>query len=493
MKITALTCTAGRPQAMALCKRYLDRQTRPVDQWLVLDDPVMPMPDKVLRAIQSGQVKGDALIFFEDDDHYASTWVEWCEKHLNQFDLVGEGYALYAQIRWRWLSQCGNARHASLCSTAITSDLFEPLCNVIQAYDKPYSPFFDTRLWCLEVSKYLKLPKDEERLVVGIKGMPGVAGYSGEHRQINSSNTTWDPLLVNLRRMIGDDADNYAEFGRESGEEILRLAGASDRIQEVNAASNQTVEVHILSHDNEQMLEWSLRHYSTFASKIVVHDGGPLHHSSVIAIEYGAKPVEWETEGTLNDALAMKLKNECWRGTKADWVICADGDELIYFPEGAFSTLRSYERMGAAVIRPHGFEMLHDQWLDPTKTRGQLYDHVKMGARDDKWYAKPILFRPSMVGDNAFGLGAHDTRIALHDGRHLYVGKDWPRAVPPTFLLHCHHIGGLQRIARRYDETRARLAKINVEHNWGNVHDSGMVHAVKKRDLILPRLERVIV
>lgn len=248
------------------------------------------------------------------------------------------------------------------------------------------------------------------------------------------------------------------------------------------------IEAHILSHDEEQMLEYSLRHYTSFCDTVIVHDGGPVGWSSITAKRYGAHAEDWDTSGQLNDQLAEKLKNECWLETEADWVICADADELFYFPQGVVPTLERYSKIGGAVIRPHGFEMFSDTW---PITTGQIYEEVKMGARDDKWYAKPILFSPHKVSESGFGIGAHESRPVLKNGRVLTVDGNWPLANPPTYLLHCHQLGGLERIAARYDATRKRLAKVNEAHNWGNFKP-GLVHAQEKRDLILPRLEQVI-
>ena len=209
MKLTSLTCTYQRPKAFALCERYMARQTRQPDQWLVLDGPE-PMRKKVLAAVAGGKVEGDAIVFFEDDDWVAPTWLEWCERQLARgFDIVGQGNALYYHARRRWWSECRNNRHASLCQTAIARTLFEPLCNLIPAYD---NEFFDTRLWRIDANRYLHLPNDGERLVIGMKGMPGKPGYSGEHRNTDPPGVHSDPALLKLWKLIGEDALNYEQF-----------------------------------------------------------------------------------------------------------------------------------------------------------------------------------------------------------------------------------------------------------------------------------------
>ena len=208
MKITALTCTFERPEAFKLCEKYLSRQTRQPDQWLVLDGPE-PMREKVMKAITAGQIEGDAILFVEDDDAYQSTWIEWCEKYLAQYDIVGQGNALYYHAGQRWWSECHNTRHASLCQTGIRKEMLPLLLNLMRAFD---NQFFDTRLWRLDKRRFLDLPDDAHRLVIGMKGLPGKLGYSNEHRPEIPPNVQLDPALFKLWRLIGADAAAYLPF-----------------------------------------------------------------------------------------------------------------------------------------------------------------------------------------------------------------------------------------------------------------------------------------
>lgn len=210
MKITAITATYQRPEAMALCEAYLTRQTRQPDQWLVLDGPE-PMPLKVLAAIEEGRIEGDAIAFFEDDDWFRADWLAWVEASIAKgYEMVGEGHAVYYHVRSRWWSECRNVRHAALVQTAVHRDLLEEVANVIRSFG---SPFFDTRIWQLDCNKLLALPKSpSERRVVGIKGMYGAKGYSGEHAAVLPPESHADPSLLQLWRWIGPDASNYIEF-----------------------------------------------------------------------------------------------------------------------------------------------------------------------------------------------------------------------------------------------------------------------------------------
>jgi len=228
MTITAITAACHRPEAWALCERYMARQTVKPDQWLVLDgdDPKTVctmgqeyvfnadwvgrdnMPTKIIYALENNLIKGDAVVFWEYDDWYASNWIQTCIAGLKNYDMFGEGDALYYNVKHRFWSSAGNARHASLCQTAIRRSLFDGLFNVCQSKH----PFFDTRLWQLNCRKWLFLPKDGRRKLIGIKAMPGRLGYSAEHAMKFPKEVRHDPSLFKLWQLIGDDAAAYLPF-----------------------------------------------------------------------------------------------------------------------------------------------------------------------------------------------------------------------------------------------------------------------------------------
>ena len=246
------------------------------------------------------------------------------------------------------------------------------------------------------------------------------------------------------------------------------------------------VEVHVLRYGDGWLVPYVVKHYLTYATKLVIHDAGGGEFGCILDPRLSVVP--WGLGPEVNDLKYAELRNECWKGTDADWVIVADLDELIYFPEGADKSLGAYTRMGAAVIRPHGFEMFSETY--PT-TGGQIYDEIKQGAPDDKWYSKPIIFSPKLVSETRLGLGSHESDPVLHDERRFHVGPKWPFAKPPAWLLHFHHIGPASDIAAKFDATRSRMCEANVKNRWGNL-EAGSKHVADKRAGIVPFLSQII-
>ena len=225
--LTLLTATGARPEAWALCERWMAAQTYagPV-RWIIVDDGLQAQPITFNRAGwelvlirpapfwsrgQNTQARNlskglDAcdrdtrLVVIEDDDWYAPTWLETCDRELQRAELVGECRARYYNIATRTGRQLGNAGHASLCSTAMRGRALATFRNVCQ----PGVKFIDINLWRQHANKHLF----EGGSVTGIKGLPGREGIGMGHRKEFSGMRDPDHSL--LRQWIGDDAEFYA-------------------------------------------------------------------------------------------------------------------------------------------------------------------------------------------------------------------------------------------------------------------------------------------
>lgn len=229
MKISALTPTAERPVAFALCESMMRRQTRQPDEWIVADggrtpavctlgqrhvhDARPPGAANFINNLLNGMAiaTGDVLVIFEDDDWYAKTHIQAIESLARARPaalLLGaaatQPYYNVADRMWRMSKPVG----ASLCQTAIPRASFPLLTRMLRAALGKQSFSVDVSLW-------LETPRARWALagsmtVIGIKGLPGAAGLGIGHRPGNG--WTADPRLVKLREWIGDDAETYRAF-----------------------------------------------------------------------------------------------------------------------------------------------------------------------------------------------------------------------------------------------------------------------------------------
>lgn len=499
MKLSILTATFDRPQAFALLEKWMAAQTRKPDQWIVLDDSEVPvkctmeqdyhhlpqfrgpdsMVNKLKYALENNLITGDALVLCEDDDYYSPTYLAWVESALVNADLVGEGRNLYYNVRNRWWFEHANLGHASLCATSMKRSVFPLLLKIcvdsVRLAQKD-RPFIDSHLWRqFGGRKRVFDPNMTKRLTVGIKAMPGAKGYGSGHDK-DSGWAIRDPKMARLRQLLGPDAEEYVGF--------YDAPVAATTIPQ--AAAMPIIEVHIVAYNEQEILPYTLRHYKTFASRIIVHDGGSTDRTRDICNEYGVDVVDWDTKGQINDELLRILKETCWLGTDADWVIMVDADEFVYFPGGVEATLKAYDRQQISAVKCRGFEMESPTYPD---TMGQIYEQVDHGSEADRWYGKSCLLSPPRIQSIHFTHGAHECIVTTKKGQRIAsprIGHN-----PPVYLLHYHHLGSVERIGKRYDGNKSRFSDQNKKHGWGWQHD-GLSHSIQKRAAILAHRRKIL-
>ncbi len=241
MVVTLLTPTGSRPLAFALCESFMERQSYEGDvQWVVVDDGETPTPisenSRVTTVIRrrpqgdqpgqlllanlraawfGGHVRGDVVLFIEDDDWYPRTYVADQVTELQKWDMAGESpYRVYHVPTGRW-AICQPYQGSALSRTAIRTEALArvPLCNW-----EAGTVYFDALLWgCGEIRNTHVYAREDGRGVVGMKGMPGRRGLSPGHDP-NMEEYAPDAGGEVLRRWVGDDCHIYASLrrGRET-------------------------------------------------------------------------------------------------------------------------------------------------------------------------------------------------------------------------------------------------------------------------------------
>lgn len=226
--LTLLTATGCRPEAWALCERLMAAQdfAGPV-RWVIVDDGAQAQPVTFRRGgwtldivrpepfWQPGQntqarnlaaglavIPNDAsVVVIEDDDFYGLAYLSEVARWLESAELVGESHARYYHVGRRVWRNCGNATHASLCSTAVRGSALTLLRQIVAGHVK----WIDIELWKQHAGTRSLY---RTRHVVGTKGLPGRGGIGAGHRMQGAS----DPRLTTLADWIGPLASQYARF-----------------------------------------------------------------------------------------------------------------------------------------------------------------------------------------------------------------------------------------------------------------------------------------
>lgn len=224
--LTLLTATGCRPEAWALCERWMQAQTyaSPV-RWVIVDDGeeaqpitfrrhgwhldvVRPGPrwtpgaNTQARNILAGLAvigADERVVIIEDDDHYKPDWLRTVDHELERSELVGEHFARYYNVAAQRGRQLQNNRHASLCSTALRGRALRALRDACSQRPK----FIDLALWNAFRPHHLF----DGHHVTGIKGLPGRGGIGMGHKA--DFRGMDDPSGSLLRQWVGADAAHY--------------------------------------------------------------------------------------------------------------------------------------------------------------------------------------------------------------------------------------------------------------------------------------------
>jgi hypothetical protein len=168
------------------------------------------------------------------------------------------------------------------------------------------------------------------------------------------------------------------------------------------------IHTYSIMRNEEDLLPYFLRHYSSFADRIFIVD----HHSSDNTQKLAeSHPKVTMLDYDFGDKFAEEDINDCFENSYkkysrgvADWVMVVDGDEFLYHPY-MLGNLDYQKKRGRRVIKATGFTMFSETF--PT-TNGQIYEECNMGVRT-RFYDKKVIFDPAL--DVKFGYGRHDTYL----------------------------------------------------------------------------------
>ena len=195
--ITLITPTGDRPLAFALCQNWMRKQTLQPDQWIVVDDGKIaiepyvsmeymrrePQPNDLNHTLIENLkvaiplIKGSKIIIIEDDEYYASNYIEVMSTKLDEHEIVGIGRSKYYHLMSGCYAQIGNMHHASFAEMAFQSSFLPEFIKFLDG-----GLYLDMRIWrSINGNRTYLFFDDDRSLYVGMKGMPGRHGIGGGH------------------------------------------------------------------------------------------------------------------------------------------------------------------------------------------------------------------------------------------------------------------------------------------------------------------------
>lgn len=199
--------------------------------------------------------------------------------------------------------------------------------------------------------------------------------------------------------------------------------------------------VYALCYNEETILPYFLHHYRQ-AENIFVFDNMSTDKSREIVEKAGRNVYQFSTNGTFDDGVHKKLKDEMWCNSvgKVDYVIVQDMDEFVFFPEfpdDIKAGLGKLKERGVNGGVCRGYEMCNvDGKLNEIKESEPLFRHLYKGYPRTN-YNKPLIFDPTVVEKTWFEAGQHDWHPVFKEN----VQPNISNKTGEVLLLHYKHLG----------------------------------------------------
>ena len=224
------------------------------------------------------------------------------------------------------------------------------------------------------------------------------------------------------------------------------------------------IDLHVITWNESDIIRLVLRHYKKFCRNLYVYDNHSTDNTREIAESEGAIVSLFGTK-FFDDSENMKLKNTCWIGSDADWVIVCDADEILSVVPGVIPNTDDTSLItgqlwfdlfmfGKSIIKTIGWQIMSDEM--PKENITEITNGYEFSN-----YAKSIAFSPKHIEAVNFNPGAH----RCDPVGYVEFTK------PILYVLHYKHIGGVQRTIDRYKVYQKRMSKYNRSKGHG-VHYS---------------------
>lgn len=217
------------------------------------------------------------------------------------------------------------------------------------------------------------------------------------------------------------------------------------------------IEAYICVWNEMDILELVIKHYQKFCDEVTILDNYSTDGSRELALKMGCKVIQYGTK-FFDDQENMNIKNNVWKGSKADWVIVCDCDEILWdtmhdgnYGAKSYNPIHALVETKATIFKTIGWQIMSNEM--PKNDLLEITNGYEFSN-----YAKSIIFNPQKITEINYNPGAHK----IDPMGEVVYSKD------PLYVLHYKHIGGVERTIKRYREYKPRMSKLNRKHGWGS-------------------------
>jgi hypothetical protein len=283
--VCVVTPTGDRPEGLRLLMAWMKAQTRQPDQWIIVDDGMVPFPDVAdlppyaeyhrrertkqdfphtlanQLAFAVKRIRYDKMMIMEDDDWYRSDYIEFMSHALKSNEMVGLNKIHYYHYYSRLWKQGKPQATTSLAQTALRHEAYHFLAEVCTS-DIPgvqRSGLVDRFLWRGYPGSKL-LVREHETMNVGLKGTPGRAGIAEGHKATDAKYQA-DYDFTKLSQMLGNDIFLISKgYGRVHNLVIYTaLAGGVDALYDPEHVIDGAKYICFTDNENIKSSVWEIR------------------------------------------------------------------------------------------------------------------------------------------------------------------------------------------------------------------------------------------
>jgi hypothetical protein len=217
------------------------------------------------------------------------------------------------------------------------------------------------------------------------------------------------------------------------------------------------ITLYTFCYNEQEILPYFLKHYSTFVDKIIVYNNNSTDNSIQILNDWKECEIEirdYSTNNQYDEKTIIDLKNNCWKdNTDSEYIIVCDTDELLYHP----NIMEFIKKQPFTdYFTPTGYHMIGDEI--PTDYTKQIYDIIKVGTPDNQ-YNKNVLFRRINLLETNYTPGCH-TSYFKGAGRLINC------EVPELKLLHYKWLS-FDYVYNKHTHYGKRRSEHSINNGWG--------------------------
>jgi hypothetical protein len=213
-----------------------------------------------------------------------------------------------------------------------------------------------------------------------------------------------------------------------------------------NSSEIMRVAIYSIAYNEELLIPYFVAHYqSRFPGcNITIYDNCSTDNTGQLASNLGCIVQTYDSGGRFCEDKQTETKNNCWKGTNADWVIVCDIDEFLD------ADLEQLQEECGTILRTQGWDMIGG------KTRDSFDFYAINHGVKNKMESKPLAFKPHEISEINYVPGAHTCAPVgnVHYSYNIYN------------LYHYKYIY-LDYVIARHKMSAERLSDLNKERGWG--------------------------